>query len=410
MSTAFLSEPGPHAGVACRRLAVPASLLFLLFLHPGSLIAGSGAAASPATTIASRELSLTGELLPRVTVRLFARVSGVVDKIYFREGTILLEDDVMAELDPAEFELAVADARAALAGAEARLAGMEAGGRPEERARAAADVASAGAVSQTAARDLQRISELFAKGGISRQSLDAAQRECDVARSRLTVARKTLDMVSEGPRLEDRLACRADVARARAALALAELRLGYTKVRAPFDGTVGKRLIDEGAHVMGGSSPQATALAVVSSIRVLRALLDLPEGELPFVRLGLPARLTVQTAPGQVFPGRVVNVFPYIEPRSRTGKLEVEVPNWPLQLLLPGMFVKARVACASRPATMAVELLAGRDPGQELDVRSSRLPSALRFVGAPAAPSAVTTTFVPAVAPDPAAGARGGRP
>jgi membrane fusion protein (multidrug efflux system) len=191
----------------------------------------------------------------------------------------------------------------------------------------------------------------------------------------------TATSLPPGPRAA--LACRADLERARAALAMAKLRLSYTKVLAPFEGTVGQRPIDEGAHVMGGSSPQATALAVVSSIRMLRALLDLPEGDIPFVRLGLPAQLTVQTAPGQVFPGRVSNVFPYIEPRTRSGKLEVEVPNWPLKMLLPGMFVKASVACSTRPATMAAEFLAGHNPGTELEGRSSRGPS---FLDSPTSP------------------------
>jgi multidrug resistance efflux pump len=330
----------------------------------------------------------------------------VVDKIYFREGTLLKTNDVMAELDPTEFQLAVDDAKAMVDAAEARLAAMDAGGRPEERARAAADVDSAEAVALSMSKDHERLLQLFAKGGISRQALDASRREADVAQSKLTAIRKTLEMVRDGPRLEDKLACRADFERARAALTIAKLHLSYTKVLAPFDGTVGQRLVDEGAHVMGGTSPQATALAVVSSIRVLRALLDIPESEIPFVRLGLPARLTVQTAPGHIFPGRVANVFPYVEPKTRSGKLEVEVPNWPPKILLPGMFVKASVSCANRPATMAVDLLAGHNPGTELAVRSSREP---RPPGG-GLPSAVSTEATSAVTAELSPAARGNRP
>ncbi|MBI4863640.1 MAG: biotin/lipoyl-binding protein, partial [Candidatus Riflebacteria bacterium] len=186
------------------------------------LLAAHGAAsadpaAQPAghpTTAEARVLTMTGDLMARQQVRVFSRAAGLVKRILFREGSIVRANDVIAEIDPEEYELAVREATAAVAMAESRLAAMDAGGRPEERARAAAEVTSAESVLRTEKSNFTRQTGLFTKGPIPRHSLDIAGRELDVAESRVISARKTLALVSEGPRVEDKQIARAEVDRA----------------------------------------------------------------------------------------------------------------------------------------------------------------------------------------------------
>lgn len=309
-----------------------------------------------------RVLHLSGELSPREAVRVYSRVSGVIVKLAFRENWPYKAGDVLAEIDPVEYELDVQEARAKLESVESHLAAMEAGGRAEERVRAAAEVTGAEAVMKTARMNLDRQTNLFGKKAISQAELDNARRDFEVAEARLVGARKSLALVTAGPRLEERRAQKAEVERARAELNRAELRLSYTRVRAPFDGGIGQRLVDEGAYVLAASSPQASALAVYSNIRTLKAVLDIPEKEMPYVRLGAAARLSVQAAQGCTFPATVSNLYPYVDPKTRSGKLELEVPNQSVRLL-PGMFVTAQVDCAATAAGSATETLAGRLPG-----------------------------------------------
>lgn len=311
---------------------------------------------APAGAEEGRVLRLTGELVSRKRVEVQARVGGRIQAVHGREGQQFREGEVLAELDPVELRLDAEDAAAALEAAEARLAAMEAGGRPAERARARAELEGARASLDAATREHDRIQGLAAKGGATPQQLDGARERLDSSKARVAAAARTLELVESGPRAEERRAARAEVARARVARERAALRLGWAQVRAPFDGVVGRRLVESGQHVLGASSPQASSLFVFSDSRVIRAILDLPERELPWVRLHQPVKVSVQYAPTRPFEGKVSNVYPFVDPATRMAKLEVEVPNEPVRLL-PGMFVTAELAAAATPARSRDELM-----------------------------------------------------
>jgi multidrug resistance efflux pump len=343
-------------------------LLGALALFPSILAAQTALEAG-----SGRTLSLTGDLAARQQVRIYARVAGPVKKFHAREGQLVLAGSLMAEIDPAEYELEVAEARAEVDKLEARLAAMEAGGRPAERERAAAELASAEAVVRDAEANHERVASLLARGGISRQAMDTAQRELEVARARAAAAKESLVLVKEGPRSEEKREVRAELRKVTAQLAQAQLRLSYTKVAAPFDGVVGLRMVDEGAYVLAANSPQAPALFSFADSRVLKALVDLPETDLLWIRIGTPAAIRVQSSPQRTFEGRVVNLYPFVDPKTRTAKVEIEVPNTSGSLM-PGMFVKAEVPAASAPAASIAEILGvdltrvppvGEPPGPE---------------------------------------------
>jgi len=321
-----------------------------------SPLTGSSAGSTRTTSTAGRKIILTGELVPMNTVKVFARSAGIVVKIHFREGKEFRSGEVMAEIDPVEYENGLDQAQAVLDRAVARLAAMDAGGRPEERDRSQAAVDSAQAVYNNTKANFDRMAGLLAKGGISQQTFDQSKRELDVAESQLAQARRTLDQVRVGPRPEEKAEGRAEVARCKADLRMAQLKLDYTKVRAPFDGTVAQRLVDEGGYVLAASSPQAPAICLFQDTSTLKAMVDLPERDLPYIRLGKSARVFVQAAPDRPFLGTVVNVYPFVESKTRTSKLEIHVPNSPPRLMA-GMFVTAEIEAAPDPGPIVPDAL-----------------------------------------------------
>jgi multidrug resistance efflux pump len=325
-------------------------------LNSPRILAVLAALLAVAPAAPARELRLTGELVSRKRVNVQARVSGQVEVVHGRESQFFPKGAVLAELDSRERQLDLQDATAAEAAAAARLAAMEAGGRPAERARAEAQLAGARAGLEAATKEHERIEGLASRGGATPQQLDGARERLAAGEARVVAAEQTLDLVEQGPRAEERRAARADVRRARVARERAELRLAWTMVRAPFDGVVGRRLVEPGQHVIAADSPQASVLFIHSDSRVIRAILDLPERELPWVRVGQAVEVFVQYAPERPFAGRVSNVYPFVDPATRMGKLEVEIPNDPIRLL-PGMFVTATLEAAAAPATSTAEVL-----------------------------------------------------
>lgn len=309
-----------------------------------AVIAGTPllAASEAELSTKSKVLNLTGDLVSRAQIEIIPRVSGVVTRINFREGHSYSKGDVLAEIDPREYDIELREAEATLKGAEARLQAMRAGGRPEEIQRAKASLEAAVAVNENTGRNLERLQGLHKRGSVTNQTLDVALREDEVSRSNRIAAQQELEMLQEGPRPEEKTIAQAEVDRARARVELAKLNLEYTKVRAPFDGSVGRRLIDEGAYVIGGNSPQASKLGIFASCSVIRAILSIPERDLPYIRFGLPVKVEVQALPGHWFQGTLTNIFPFVDPATRTGRVEVEIPNDP-PALITGMFVKAKI-------------------------------------------------------------------
>jgi len=127
-----------------------------------------------------------------------------------------------AKAQPAITDATIAQRKAAVAAAQENLNRLLAGSRPQEIAEAEAAVKRAKAVADNAARELERMKKLYAKGFVSRQQLDQAQENYDTAQAQLEQARAQLDLAKEGPRKEEIEQARAQLEQAKAALRQAE--------------------------------------------------------------------------------------------------------------------------------------------------------------------------------------------
>jgi membrane fusion protein, multidrug efflux system len=151
----------------------------------------------------------------------------------------------------------------------------------------------------------------------------------------------------------------ADLAGAKAALAAARLKLGYTRITAPFDGVVGQRQVQAGDYVNIGSS----LIAVVPLPHVF-VLANYKETQLTHVATGQPVDVTVDTFPGQTLHGRVERIAPaagsqfaLLPPDNATGNFTKVVQRIPVRIafdanqpllgrLLPGMSVVTQIHTA----------------------------------------------------------------
>lgn len=128
-----------------------------------------------------------------------------------------------------------------------------------------------------------------------------------------------------------------------AAKASYELILSNTQIRAPFDGIVTEKLMNEGEVFTlvptGGGSPGIITLMRMDLVKIK---LSIAEKDFPFIKLNQPAEVTVDVYPDKVFIGRVVQKNPAVSSISRTFTAEIEVPNQQL-LLRPGMFARVRI-------------------------------------------------------------------
>jgi membrane fusion protein (multidrug efflux system) len=129
---------------------------------------------------------------------------------------------------------------------------------------------------------------------------------------------------------------------AAAALAVLELQIARTTVRAPFAGVVGQRFVSAGDYVT-----TATRLLTLQTIDPQRAVIEVPERHAVRLRPGQTIEFTVAAEPGRTFRARVDFIDPVVQQDSRTIVVKARAPN-PDRVLKPGMFIEARLATATR--------------------------------------------------------------
>lgn len=270
--------------------------------------AAKGAAPPPAEvgviTVAATPVTLTRELPGRTSAfkvaEVRARVNGIVRRRLFAEGSDVKAGQPLFEIDPAPYEAALESARA-------------------QQLRAEATVESAKATEE-------RFAKLIETNAVSRQEYEDA-----VAKVKTS---------------------KADVAAARAAVRAAQINVGYTKVTSPIAGRIGRSEVTEGAYVQQGS---ATLLAIVqqldpvyvdltwSSAEMLRLRRAVESGEIKSVDGKAPVTVVLEDGREHAQQGTLEFTDVTVDPSTGSVSLRAVVPN-PKAELLPGMFVRARIA------------------------------------------------------------------
>jgi len=106
----------------------------------------------------------------------------------------------------------------------------------------------------------------------------------------------------------------------------------------PFTGYVLKKMITRGQFVEAGM-----ALYTIADLSVVWLIADIYEYELPSIRLGQKAAIEMAIYPGEKFTGKVIYIYPYLDPQTRTAKVRFELAN-PHDKLKPEMFANVEIS------------------------------------------------------------------
>lgn len=218
------------------------------------------------------------------TVQVAPRVSGQIIASYVTDNQKVKEGDLVAKIDPADYEVALAQAEAKYQrilldqkNAQANFKAMQ------------TNIA-------VAKKDLDRYTNLYEKGAVSKQTLDAAQAKYDSAQANLTQAEESL-LSKGGGKVAD-----ADLKEVKALRDRAKLNLGYTNIYAPQTGTVSSRRVEKGMYVNVG-----TPLFVIVPENVW-VVANYKENQLRHMRPGQEVNIKIDTYPDHVFKGKVDSI------------------------------------------------------------------------------------------------------
>jgi RND family efflux transporter MFP subunit len=292
------------------------------------------------TTVPAVVLPATVEPMQETTV--YARTNGYLKTVHVDIGDRVTAGQLLAEVESPEADQALREARAQL-----------------NRERASLLLARA---------TLERTRQLHAEQLVSQQQLDEQEAAFGTGQAAVEAAEATVQ----------RLATQKD----------------YQRVVAPFSGTVTARAVDRGALITAGSGTTVTSLFTIGQTDALRIFVDVPQNAAAVVRPGQHVDVRLREQPGRTIDGRVVRTAGALDPRSRTLRTEVHLPNDD-HVLLPGMYVEvafralsgvpplvvpanalvigaegSRVAAVEGGAVRYRKVVLGRDFGHEVEVVS----------------------------------------
>ena len=277
--------------------------------------------AAPIERQVSRYFESTGNTAAVNSVDLVARVQGFVQAISYTDGDFVKKGSSLFTIEPQPYKLKVDAAKASVISAQATLTQAE--------------------------TEYRRQADLLSRQVSAQASYDKALAQRDSAQ--------------------------ADLQSAQANAQQAEINLGYTDVTAPFDGVVSARQVSIG-QLVGASSPPTVLATIVQldpiwvnfnaserDVLRIRAILA-KRGETTASLIGIPVEVGLQNEDGYPHEGKLDYVAPTVNPSTGTLAARASLENAD-RGLLPGYFVRVRIASRPQPTLLVPNVALGSDQG-----------------------------------------------
>ena len=286
-------------------------------------------------------VSASGNIQPKRSVNISADTMGRVTELAINEGDTVKKGQFLLQIDPRNLESNYQRGQAAVAASQAQL----------EQFRTAVETARASL--QLAQENLKRQRDLWAEQLTTKEALDRAETEARLREKELLNAQQQI--ATQQARIREQQA------------ALSSARYDLTKVRieSPIDGIVTRRNIEQGEMVVIGTMNNAgTVLMTLADMSVIEAEVEVDETDIPFVRIGQPAKVTIDAIPGKEFTGKVTEIGN--SPIQSTGQTGTQATNFKVVVTLdsqipevrPGFTCTAEITTATRQQAVAVPIQA----------------------------------------------------
>ena len=270
-----------------------------------------------------------------------SRVSGFITSIRYEENQDVKKGDTLLIIDNSEYQLQQQEAEAALLNARAQIQALQSNVATSTQSAAAskAQIAAAKARLWKQQQDYDRYQRLFAVESATQQQLENVKTALDVAKSDYQSAldnyQASLSRVNDVK--VQRAVLEAEITRRQAMLNRNKLDVGYTIIRAPYNGKMGRRTIQQGQQIQVGQ----TLAFIVDQDAGKWVVANFKETQVRHMHVGQTAEIEADAFPGKKFRGTIISVSPatgssfsLLPPDNSTGNFVKIVQRIPVRIRL----------------------------------------------------------------------------
>ncbi len=286
-------------------------------------------------------VSASGKIQPKRLVNISAETSGRVVDLAVNEGDRIKKGQFLLQIDPKSLRTRVDGGEASLQVAEASLAQMR---QAVETARVQLEQAK-----QTLARQ----QGLWKQELTTRETLERAENDVRAAESALQEREKSASAQDSR------------IMQERATLESARYDLSKVRMESPIDGIVTKRNIQQGeTAVIGTMNNAGTVLLTLADMSIIQAEVEVDETNIPNVKLGQPAKISVDAIPDKTFKGHVSEIGNSPLQSTAAGTTGTQATTFKVEVILdepipdvrPGFTCTADITTATRKGVSAVPI------------------------------------------------------
>lgn len=285
-------------------------------------------------------VTASGKVQPKRSVDISAETMGKVVDVAVNEGEVVTRGQLLLQIDPKNLETAVQNREASLASARLQL----------EQTRS--QIENSKVALSEAEEALKRAEGLWKAGLLPRDQFERTQNDVSRQRTNLQVSIQSEKTQEQRIKQEE------------ANLESAKYDLNKVRVVSPIAGIVTRRNIDEGeTAVVGTMNNAGTVLLTIADLSVIETEIEVDETDIPFIRVGQPAKITIDALQDQTFAGKVTEVgnspiqAGATAQRATNFRVKVtvdgEVPN-----VRPGFTCTAVITTATRQKALSVPIQA----------------------------------------------------
>jgi HlyD family secretion protein len=302
-------------------------------------------------------VTLNGKLKPVQEINIIPKLPGKVSRVNFDIGQVVKSGDVLFTLDDKDIRLQVMQAQAGLDAASAGLSRVKGGANEQQMVQLQMALTSAEISFNDAKLALDRTTQLFESGVVSKAEMERAESQFKMAEQQYNSAKTNLELTQSKTNPENIAASQAQVNQARAAVEIAKSQLDNSVVKSPISGVVATRNLDAG-EMVSSAAPAMSIIDLSSVIIDVNATEDI----INKIKLNSKVEVSIKSAGDKPFTGEVINISPSVDLKTQTYPVRVKIDNKD-GLLKAGMFAEVKLSIERIDNTLSVPLTSVVDEG-----------------------------------------------